>query len=90
MLRLPLNDSPLCELFSVADLIDWQKLPTYQHAKIAAIKQFGDTAVKSVNCVAMRANGDIWLFRVGPRGGVKKLWNFGDPTKSAEQFRKHQ
>lgn len=32
---------------------------------------------KSVNVICLRADDERWLIAVGPRGGWKKLWNFG-------------
>lgn len=33
--------------------------------------------VKSVNVICIRGDDERWLISVGPRGGWKKIWNFG-------------
>jgi len=86
-LLMPPQGSPYREMFDTAELVKMNiarerlKMPVFRDTLIAA-KAFmaRDKNVHSVNCIAMRANGDIWLFRVGKRGGVKKLWNFGNPV----------
>ena len=83
-LKLPASSSPLRELFDIADLAalaDIQartKLPTLQQAKMTARNVFAtDNAVKQVNMLVIRANGELHLMKFGPKGGTKKLWNFG-------------
>lgn len=83
-LKLPVSSSPLRELFDVADLAalaDIQvrmKLPNLQQAKMSARNTFAnDNAAKQVNMLVVRANGELHLTAFGPRGGVKRLWNFG-------------
>lgn len=34
--------------------------------------------IKKVNIVCLRANDECWLISVGPRGGWKLVWNFGN------------
>ena len=83
-LKIPASSSPLRELFDVADLAalaDIQvrvKLPTLPQAKMSARNTFAnDSALRQVNMLVIRANGELHLTALGPRGGVKRLWNFG-------------
>jgi len=79
-LLLPLSSSELRDLFDVADLVNYSALPTYPRAVSGCRASVaGDKRVRSVQSVCIRANGDIWLIRVGKRGAVKRLWNFGNP-----------
>lgn len=78
-LRLPLQSSALRELFEVADLAEPAKLPSFALA-LRGAREFlaKEPAARAVNSIAIRANGQVWLFRVGKRGGWKRLWNFGN------------
>jgi len=80
-LLLPQNPE-IRDLVDVARLVDFQRLPTFREAKHGAVQMFeSDSAVSRVFAQSIRANGDIHLLSFGPRGGVKVLWNFGDPLK---------
>jgi hypothetical protein len=82
-LLLPSSNSSLRELFDIETLINWKELPTFNPTLNSARKHAREqrrNGVKEVFCIAMRANSHIWLFRVGPRGGWKKLWDFGSPV----------
>ena len=82
-LRLPLTSSPLRESFDVASLVDWRSLPNFREALTGCRSTIeGDTRIRSVNSIAIRADGEIWLIQVGRKGGWKRLWNFGNPLKS--------
>ncbi|NOY60280.1 MAG: hypothetical protein GXO75_15325 [Calditrichaeota bacterium] len=77
MLRLPQQNSPLRKLFSIDDLLA-DRFPTFREAKLSAQKMFkSDPAIKAVNIILQRANGEIWLVKFGPKSGWKKIWNFG-------------
>jgi hypothetical protein len=79
-LALPLSDSPIREMFDIRDLIDWRGLPTFRQGLTSA-KAFlaAEPAARSVNSIVIRADGEIWLIRIGKRGGWKRVWNFGNP-----------
>ncbi len=81
MLSLPLTSSPLRELFELATLVDYQKLPDFRRAVSACRNTVQQRGIRSVHSVCMRAAGEIVLIKVGKRGGVKQLWNFGCPVK---------
>jgi hypothetical protein len=84
MLRLPNRDSHIRELFDMNDLVSLaspenrMKLPTFREALVSAKRTLaGDKAIRAVHTLTLRANGELWLMKVGPRGGWKVLWNFG-------------
>jgi hypothetical protein len=79
-LKLPASNSPIRELFDIADLADWHKLPTFGQAWRGA-KAFlqAEPAARAVHSIVIRATGEIWLIRVGKRGGWNRIWNFGNP-----------
>lgn len=83
MLSLPSSSSPLRNLFSVADLAamaapeNRSKLATLRDAINGARRMFADSAVSSVNCICVTADGNLRLVRIGNKGGIKRLWNFG-------------
>ena len=83
-LKLPASSSPLRELFDLADLAaltdvkNRMKLPNLQKAKFSARQMFSsDDAIRQVHMLVIRANGELHLMKFGPKGGTKKLWNFG-------------
>jgi len=54
------------------------KLPTLREAKASAARTFaGDRAIRQVNMLVLRADGNLELIGFGPRGGRKTLWKFG-------------
>ena len=69
---------------AIRELIDLPALArkewvTFRQAKASAAKLFeGETGVNRVFSQAIRANGDIHLLSIGPRGGHKTIWNFGN------------
>jgi hypothetical protein len=84
MLRLPPQDSAIRECFDTAHLAELcapenrLKLPTFREALSNAKAFFLENkSVRNVNSVTLRADGELWLIQVGPRGGWKVLWNFG-------------
>ena len=84
---LPASASPLRSMFSVEhDLVPigtGQRLPaTFRDALQGARDTMAASkAIRSVTVIALRANDDLVLVRVGPRGGHKCLWNFSRGTK---------
>lgn len=81
-LALPPFNSPIRDLFVIDDLVDWRAIPTFGTTLIKArryVREQKQNGLREVFCIAMKADGSIVLFRVGPRGGWKKLWNFGVP-----------
>lgn len=49
------------------------RLPTFSQALRAEVP----AGARAVNVVCLRANDERWLIAVGPRGGWRKVWNFG-------------
>ena len=79
MLSLPTN-TELRNLFETATLVHWKELPTFRNALIACRNTISSDPVSNgANSVCIRSDGEIWLVSVGPNGGWKKLWNFGNP-----------
>lgn len=85
-LRLPSVNSPLREFFSVErDLVPFAKLlqlPSFTNAVRGGRKMMaapGNGSIASIQSLCMRASGEVCLIRIGPKGGVKQLWNFGRP-----------
>lgn len=83
-LRLPLTGTATRDLIDtrhlaeIASPANRMKLPTFREALAAAKRTMSaDKAIRAVHTYCLRANGELWLVRVGPRGGWKKQWNFG-------------
>ena len=86
MLSLPLSNSPLRELFDVGVLAQCgtieglRKMPTFRQALASARRTYEiDASIRAVHVIAVRAEGNLELIRVGRRGGHRTLWNFGNP-----------
>ena len=84
MLALPSSSSSLRGLFDVSHLVEMAapqnraKLPTFRQAVTAARQYMAAEAhAKSVNVICFCADGTLQLVGVGPKGGIKRLWNFG-------------
>jgi len=84
MLSLPTSDSPLRELFDVAELAamaapgNRQNMPTFRDVRLKAPSFFAsEPAARSFHAIVVRADGQLWLVRFGRKGGWKRLWNFG-------------
>jgi hypothetical protein len=77
-LALPQNPE-LRAMFDVADLVDFRSLPTFRQTLAGCRNMLADTAAKSAQGLAIRADGEIWLIQVSRSGSWKKLWNFGNP-----------
>ena len=85
MLALPSSSSPLRGLFDVAHLAEIAspanraKLPTFRDAVASARQHMAnDRAAKAINVICICADDTLQLVRVGPKGGIKRLWNFGE------------
>jgi hypothetical protein len=68
----------LAELLDPANI---GKLPMMAQALSQGRRAIAEAkgAVKSVNYICLRADtAERWLISIGPRGGWRKLWNFGD------------
>lgn len=66
------------QLASLGDVQNRMKLPTLCEAKASAARTFaGDRAIRQVNMLVLRADGNLELIGFGPRGGRKTLWKFG-------------
>lgn len=81
---LPTSSSPLRQWFDVAELAvmlapeNRQSLPTFRQSLKSAKSFFAaEPTAKALHCVTVRADGEVCLVRVGPRGGWRKLWTFG-------------
>jgi hypothetical protein len=81
--RLPLTNSPAHEamgdLAHVAEVLNptnITKLPCFGEA-LRKLRRDFPVGAKSVNLICLRADDERWLISVGPRGGWKKIWNFG-------------
>lgn len=84
--RLPLSGTPAREacgdmatLAAILNPANIGKMPvTWQARKSAVAFLEANPAAKRVNTVVIRAeNDERWLISFGPRGGWKKVWNFG-------------
>lgn len=65
-------------LASLGEVENRMKLPTLREAKAGAARTFaGDRAIRQVNMLVLRADGNLELIGFGPRGGRKTLWKFG-------------
>ena len=55
------------------------KLPDFRQAVRQGQKtiEASNGAIKSVAYICLRADDERWLVSVGPKGGWKKVWNFG-------------
>ena len=85
MLKMPPANHYAAELIDkkhLADLVqNYALLLTFRGAiRSAKNTMLQNKAIKSVYCYALRANDELWLLRVGPRGGWRKVWNFGKVT----------
>ncbi len=86
MIRLPLPSHParaiidesINEIVEICDPKNRSRWVMFNDARYSAARTFkSDPAIKSVQSVCLWANDELWLVRFGPRGGYKKIWNFG-------------
>jgi hypothetical protein len=84
MLNLPSSTSEIRNLFEVSHLAEIAspanraKLPTFRMAATSARQHMGaDQTIKAVHSICLCADGSLRLIRFGPKGGVKRVWNFG-------------
>lgn len=80
-LRLPPPNSPLRETFAIEDLVNFKNIPDFRVCVRALRKTVEDPMVRSAHGVCWLANGNIVLVRCGKRGGIKQLFNFGNPYR---------
>lgn len=83
-LMMPQSGTEVRDLINVEHLVmiaspeNRAKLPTFREAISNAVKNMkADRTVRAVHTYCLRADGQLWLMRVGPRGGWKCEWNFG-------------
>lgn len=84
---LPPADSPIRELFEVSQLaaigLGQEPVPLFGHALMRARKAVREPAVRAIVFFAVAVQNDqLGLYRVGKRGGWKRLWNFGPITRA--------
>ena len=79
-LALP-TDPSLRETFDVMDVVNWATLPEFRRVVVGLRNTVAQPGVHSAQGLALKANGDVVLIRVGKKGGVKTLWNFGNPVR---------
>lgn len=66
----------MSHLVELLDRRNFHRLPGFREALISARKSF-PAGAKSVALVCLRGDDERWLISVGPRGGWKKVWNYG-------------
>lgn len=84
-ISLPLPGSPVRELLDLDHLVEIlhpahrERLPwVFQAAADARRFLRQERAARAVHFVGLSADGDVALYRVGKRGGLKRLWRFGN------------
>ena len=51
--------------------------PVFRHAFKSAVETMAkNPAIRAVNIICLRANDDLVMMQVGPRGGHRCIWNF--------------
>ncbi len=87
MLTLPSSTSPLRELFDIeTDLVPvgmpGAPITTFREAVTSARRSMAaNPAIRAVFSICMTADDHIRLVKVGPRGGLYRLWDFGRRTR---------
>ena len=65
-------------LASLGDPQMRRQLPTLRQARDNAARAFAaDDAIRRIHTVVMRADGNVELISIGPRGGWRTAWRFG-------------
>ena len=88
MHHLPPSTSPINEMFSIeSDLVPigtGERQPAlFRDALNGAVATIArNKAIQSVVCMALRANDDLVLLKVGERGGHRCIWNFTTGKRS--------
>ena len=77
MFRLPTTQSELNHLFDAGELERPYDISTFSKAKAGANTLFRGGRDAWINSIVLRANNEVWLISFDPRGGWKRLWNFG-------------
>ncbi len=83
MLNLPSSDSPLRELFDIeTDLVPvgmpGAPVATFREAVTSARRSMvADPRITAIHSICMTADDHIRLVKIGPRGGLYRLWDFG-------------
>jgi plasmid stabilization system protein ParE len=83
--RIPTTDHPardaMGDLAHIAEVLDRrnvERLPDFAEAIRSARRTIAATpAARAVNIICLRADDERWLISVGPRGGWRRVWNFG-------------
>jgi hypothetical protein len=83
MFRIPPADHAARQYLddSIVETLDpknFGRLPSLAHALSRGRQMVGTGAVRAVTYVCARADDDRILIRIGPKGGWKFLWNFGN------------
>lgn len=76
--KLPPPDHQIWTTIDRQCLERWRELPGFRRALTVAREFIAeDKAVHSLQVLCLRANGEVWLIWVGPKGGWRRRWNFG-------------
>lgn len=80
-LRLPTADDSRRDFIDIAYLAEMgatKRFPTFREALSSARRTVAaDFTIREAHSICMRADGEVWLIRVGIKGGWRKVWNFG-------------
>lgn len=68
--------APVEYLVEALDRKNLHRLPDFAAARRSVREHFPKGA-KSVCILCLRGDDERWLIEVGPRGGWKKVWNYG-------------
>jgi len=78
-MKLPLPSSPLRELFNVEDLIAWRSFPMKRNLIFSLRRTVAQKGINSAQGICLDCDGRVLLLKCGPKGGIKTLWDFGNP-----------
>lgn len=68
--------APVEALVEILDRRNLANLPDFGEA-LRTVRRTFPKGAKSVAIVCLRADDERWLISVGPRGGWRKVWNYG-------------